>query len=76
MHFVSLAAKNCLFSQGTLLYFPEHAHLFTGSKLSRGMSAQCDGQKWDQVRHLMILDAVKAVLSLRVNVNDVSMVHE
>lgn len=40
------------------------------------MSAQCDGQKWDQVRHPMIVDAVKAVLLLRVNVNDVSMVHE
>lgn len=59
-----------------IVVLPRTCSLFTGSKWLRGMTAQCDGQKWDQMRHPMILDAVKAVLLLRVNANDVSMVHE
>lgn len=59
-----------------IVVLPRTCSLLTGSKWLRGMTAQCDGQKWDQMRHPMILDAVKAVLLLRVNVNDVSMVHE
>lgn len=34
------------------------------------------GNIWDRVRHSMNVDAVKAVLLLRVNVNNVSTVHE